>query len=148
MIVPGTYYVLLRSNMYCDTYYSLYHYFSRTRRRACRVTLDCSQQPPLHDDGVFIRFCFPVCRSPFSPSFSFCRFPFVSCIALFAFLFASLLSLVDYVLLSRCYTPRRAACEPASLRVLLVCCLLSCFLFIYLFIYFSLASLFSISIWT
>ena len=92
-------------------------------------------------------FSFPFCRSPLSPFFSFCLFPFVSCVA---FLFVSMLYLgADPVLLSRCYTPPRATCEPASLRIPLVCCLLSfCRVLGFCFVFSSLPSLFSISIWT
>ena len=76
----------------------------------------------------FFVFSFPfsVFPLPVRFVFSFCRFPFVSCITLFAFLFASLLSLVaDHFLLSRCYVhPPSAACEPASMRIPLACCLL------------------------
>ena len=40
--------------------------------------------------------------------------------------------------------PPRATCEPASLRIPLVCCLLSCVLAFYLFYFSSLPSLFSL----
>ena len=53
--------------------------------------------------------------------FSFCRSLFVHHIG-FVFLFACLLSLMtDYVVLSPCYTPPRAASEPVSMRTPLAC---------------------------
>ena len=93
--------------------------------------------PPVHPRlfPFFLRFSFPFCRSPFSPSFSFCRFPFVSCIT-FAFRFPALLGGGFCSFVSVLNLPC-AACEPASLRIPLVCCLLSFLALLILFFYFS-----------
>ena len=90
--------------------------------------------PPVHPRlfPFFLRFSFPFCRSPFSPSFSFCRFPFVSCIT-FAFRFPALLGGGFCSFVSVLHPPARGlrACKSAYSP----CGLSSCF-------FFSLPSLF------
>ena len=90
----------------------------------------------------FRRFSFPFCRSPFSPSFSFCCFSFVSWIAFFVYFsrFPALLGGGFCSFVSVLHPPC-AACEPASLRIPPVCCLLSflaLLIFIFLFLFSSL----------
>ena len=105
--------------------------------------------PPVHPRlfPFFLRFSFPFCRSPFSPSFSFCRFPFVSCIT-FAFRFPALLGGGFCSFVSVLHPPC-AAREPASLRIPFVCCLISFLVFlIFIYFIFLLFFFFSILIWT
>ena len=90
----------------------------------------------------FLRFSFPLCRSPFSPSFSFRLFLFSFSVffllAFFAFLFDSQPSFVaDSVISSPWYSTLCAAREPASLRVPMVYSVLSGVLASYVFLFWS-----------
>ena len=74
---------------------------------------------------------------PFRFVFSCCRFPFVSCITFSAFSFGFPALLVGGLssFFLGATPPPRAACEPASMRMPLACCLLAFLLFIYLFFF-------------